>query len=155
VVDVGYTGETLRGDFIALWTAQRLPIKSILLVTHNIEEAVFMCDRILILSSNPGRIAAEIVVPLARPRNRLATAFRDVVDDTYIRMAAGQPPAVDGGQGTELCVRRQRQSLFRIMARQAPACRVSPPRLAQKFARRTGNAPSLHLYACPQRLQIY
>ncbi len=88
------TGETLRSDFIELWTAKHLAIKSILLVTHNIEEAVFMCDRILILSSNPGRIAAEIVVPLPRPRERLATAFRDVVDDIYSRMTAGPAPAV-------------------------------------------------------------
>ncbi len=94
------TAETLRSDFIDLWTAGRLPIKSILLVTHNIEEAVFMCDRILILSSNPGRIAAELVVPLPRPRERLATAFRDVVDDIYSRMTAGPAPAV-GNQPPE------------------------------------------------------
>ncbi len=92
------TGENLRSDFIALWTARQLPIKSVLLVTHNIEEAVFMCDRILILSSNPGRIAAEIVVPLARPRNRLDTAFRDVAEDIYSRMTAGPPPAVGDRQ---------------------------------------------------------
>jgi NitT/TauT family transport system ATP-binding protein len=89
------TAETLRSDFIDLWTAGRLPIKSILLVTHNIEEAVFMCDRILILSSNPGRIAVEIVVPLPRPRHRLSAEFRDVVDDIYGRMTAGPAPTVD------------------------------------------------------------
>src|SRR5271163_3757819 len=77
-----------------LWTARHLPIKSILLVTHNIEEAVFMCDRILILASNPGHSAAEIVVLLPHPRDRLATAFRDVVDDIYSRMTAGPAPAV-------------------------------------------------------------
>ncbi|HET6607839.1 MAG TPA: nitrate/sulfonate/bicarbonate ABC transporter ATP-binding protein [Rhodopila sp.] len=88
------TAETLRSDFIELWTAKHLAIKSILLVTHNIEEAVFMCDRILILSSNPGRIAAEVVVPLPRPRVRLAPAFRDVVDDIYGRMTAGPAPTV-------------------------------------------------------------
>ncbi len=92
------TGETLRSEFMELWTARHLPIKSVLLVTHNIEEAVFMCDRILILSSNPGRIAAEIVVPLARPRNRIATAFRDVVDDIYSRMTAGPAPAIGNKQ---------------------------------------------------------
>ncbi len=86
------TGETLRSDFIELWTAKHLAIKSVLLVTHNIEEAVFMCDRILILSSNPGRIAAELAVELPRPRERLATAFRDVVDDIYSRMTAGPAP---------------------------------------------------------------
>ena len=87
------TGETLRSDFIELWTAKHLGIKSVLLVTHNIEEAVFMCDRVLILSSNPGRVAAEIVVSLARPRDRLAQAFREVVDDLYGRMTAGPAPA--------------------------------------------------------------
>lgn len=94
------TGETLRRDFIALWTAHRLPIKAILLVTHNIEEAVFMCDRILIMSSNPGRIAAEIVIPLPRPRHRLDAGFRDIVDDIYSRMTAGPAPAV-GTQASE------------------------------------------------------
>src|SRR5579863_10203282 len=55
--------DTLRTDFLDLWIDRRTPIKSVLLVTHNIEEAVFMCDRILLFSSNPGRVAAEIRVP--------------------------------------------------------------------------------------------
>jgi len=65
------TAETLRTDFLDLWIAGQLPIKCMLLVTHNIEEAVLLCDRILILSSNPGRIAADIPVALGYPRNRL------------------------------------------------------------------------------------
>ncbi len=77
------TAETLRTDFLDLWTEGQLPIKAVLLVTHNIEEAVLMCDRILVLSSNPGRIAADIPVPLRHPRNRLDRAFRDIVDDIY------------------------------------------------------------------------
>jgi len=77
------TAETLRTDFLDLWTEHQLPTKSVLLVTHNIEEAVLMCDRILVLSSNPGRIAAEIPVPLAHPRNRLDGAFRGIVDEIY------------------------------------------------------------------------
>ncbi len=87
------TGETLRGDFIELWVAGRLPTKAVLLVTHNIEEAVFMCDRILILSSNPGRVAAEVTIPLPRPRQRLSSTFRDIVDDIYSRMTAGPVPS--------------------------------------------------------------
>ena len=87
------TGETLRSDFIDLWMEERLPIKSVLLVTHNIEEAVFMADRILILASNPGRVAAVLDVPLARPRQRLSSEFRDLVDDIYERMTAGPPPS--------------------------------------------------------------
>jgi NitT/TauT family transport system ATP-binding protein len=88
------TAETLRTDFLDLWTERRLPIKSVLLVTHNIEEAVFMCDRMLVFSSNPGRIAAEITVPFPHPRNRMDKAFREMVDDVYAKMTAR--PALAG-----------------------------------------------------------
>ena len=80
------TAETLRTDLLDLWVEGRMPIKSILMVTHNIEEAVLMCDRIVILSSNPGRIAAEIKVNLPHPRNRLDPAFRQLVDQIYATM---------------------------------------------------------------------
>src|ERR1700722_451226 len=72
------TAETLRTDFLDLWQEKKLPIKSVLLVTHNIEEAVLMCNRILVFSSNPGRVAAEIKVTFPPPRNRLDTAFRQM-----------------------------------------------------------------------------
>ena len=92
------TAETLRTDFLDLWSENKLPIQSVLLVTHNIEEAVFMCDRILVFSSNPGRVAAEIKVPFKHPRNRLDPRFRHLVDDIYARMTvrqqAGKPAAV-------------------------------------------------------------
>jgi NitT/TauT family transport system ATP-binding protein len=80
------TAETLRTDLIDLWTDGRLPIKSVLMVTHNIEEAVLMCDRILVFSSNPGRVATEIKVDFPHPRNRLDPAFRQLVDSIYGRM---------------------------------------------------------------------
>ncbi len=80
------TAETLRTDLIDLWTEGKLPLKSILMVTHNIEEAVLMCDRILVFSSNPGRVASEMTVPFAHPRNRLDPAFRQLVDDIYAVM---------------------------------------------------------------------
>ena len=80
------TAETLRTDLLDLWNQKQLPIKSILIVTHNIEEAVFMCDRIMVLSSNPGRVVAEIKVPFAHPRNRLDPTFRKMVDDIYALM---------------------------------------------------------------------
>ncbi|MEA2781242.1 MAG: NitT/TauT family transport system ATP-binding protein [Rhodospirillaceae bacterium] len=85
------TAETLRTDLIELWTEERLPIRSVLMVTHNIEEAVLMCDRILIMADNPGRIAAEFVVDIPQPRNRLAPRFRALVDDVYARMTARAP----------------------------------------------------------------
>ncbi len=77
------TAETLRTDFLDLWGAHQLATKAVLMVTHNIEEAVLMCDRILVLGANPGRIVAEIKVPLPQPRNRLDTAFHEIVDEIY------------------------------------------------------------------------
>ena len=85
------TAETLRTDLLDLWMEQKLPIKSILMVTHNIEEAVLMCDRILVFSSNPGRVAAEIRVDILHPRNRQDPHFRAMVDDIYGRMTARKP----------------------------------------------------------------
>ncbi len=80
------TAETLRTDLIDLWSEGKLPIKSMLMVTHNIEEAVLMCDRILVFSSNPGRVASELTVRFPHPRNRQASAFRQMVDDIYALM---------------------------------------------------------------------
>ena len=85
------TAETLRTDLIDLWIEGRLPIKSILMVTHNIEEAVLMCDRIMIFSSNPGRVAAETRIDLSHPRSRVDPIFRLVVDEVYARMTQRQP----------------------------------------------------------------
>ena len=85
------TAETLRTDLIDLWMDGKLPVKSVLMVTHNIEEAVLMCDRILVFSSNPGRVAHELKVPFAHPRNRLDPAFRQMVDDIYGIMTRRKP----------------------------------------------------------------
>jgi NitT/TauT family transport system ATP-binding protein len=80
------TAETLRTDLLDLWQDGRIPIKSILMVTHNIEEAVLMSDRILVLSSNPGRIASEIPNNIPHPRDRLDPPFRAMVDSIYALM---------------------------------------------------------------------
>jgi len=90
------TAETLRTDLLDLWTEKRLPTKAVLLVTHNIEEAVFMADRILVFSSNPGRVAAEIKVPFPHPRNRLDPTFRQMVDEIYAKMTARPAPDSKG-----------------------------------------------------------
>src|SRR6202165_5791411 len=82
------TAETLRTDFLDLWSEGRLPIKGVILVTHNIEEAVLMCDRILVFSTNPGRILSEIKVSLPQPRNRLDPTFRELVERIYVEMTA-------------------------------------------------------------------
>lgn len=90
------TAETLRTDLLDLWSEGRMPIDAILMVTHNIEEAVLMCDRIVIFGSNPGRVIGEIRVGLPQPRNRLDPAFRALVEDIYARMTARAAPARDG-----------------------------------------------------------
>jgi NitT/TauT family transport system ATP-binding protein len=82
------TAETLRTDFLDLWAEGRMPIKGVILVTHNIEEAVLMCDRILVFGSNPGRILSEIKVALPQPRNRLDPSFREMVERIYVEMTA-------------------------------------------------------------------
>jgi NitT/TauT family transport system ATP-binding protein len=104
------TAETLRTDLIDLWMDGKLPVKSILMVTHNIEEAVLLCDRILVFSSNPGRVASELKVPFPHPRNRLAPDFRQMVDDIYALMTRRTPkpaaavptPAAEAGFATPL-----------------------------------------------------
>ncbi|HXX52568.1 MAG TPA: nitrate/sulfonate/bicarbonate ABC transporter ATP-binding protein [Xanthobacteraceae bacterium] len=102
------TAETLRTDFLDLWIERQLPTKSVLLVTHNVEEAVLMCDRVLLLSSNPGRIAAEIPIPLQHPRNRLEDEFHCVVEEIYSVLTArtiasiGALKQVHGGLGQPL-----------------------------------------------------
>jgi NitT/TauT family transport system ATP-binding protein len=77
------TAETLRTDLIDLWSEGKLPVRAVLMVTHNIEEAVLMCDRILVFAASPGRVASELRVPFPHPRNRLDPAFRQLVDDIY------------------------------------------------------------------------
>jgi NitT/TauT family transport system ATP-binding protein len=96
------TAETLRTDFLDLWGEGKLPIKGVIIVTHNIEEAVLMCDRILLFSTNPGRIIREIAVDLKQPRNRLDPLFRDLVEKIYVAMTARtpKPPRIGAAPGT-------------------------------------------------------
>jgi NitT/TauT family transport system ATP-binding protein len=91
------TAETLRTDLLDLWSEGRMPISSMLLVTHNIEEAVLMSDRILVFASNPGRVVAEIPVKLPQPRSRLDPAFRELVDSIYATMTARPAGRVNQG----------------------------------------------------------
>jgi NitT/TauT family transport system ATP-binding protein len=93
------TAETLRTDFLDLWGDDKLPIKGVILVTHNIEEAVLMCDRIVLFSRNPGHIVSEIKVDLPQPRNRLDVRFRDLVEDVYVAMTS-QPSDTSRRGGT-------------------------------------------------------
>jgi NitT/TauT family transport system ATP-binding protein len=92
------TAETLRTDFLDLWSEGRMPIKGVILVTHNIEEAVLMCDRVLVFGSNPGRILSELKVTLPQPRNRLDPSFRELVERIYVEMTARPAGAAAAGR---------------------------------------------------------
>ena len=77
------TAENLRNELLNLWAGDRFPTKAILIVTHNIEEAVQMADRIIVLGTNPGRIRTEVVNDLPRPRDRRTAQFEAMVDHIY------------------------------------------------------------------------
>lgn len=91
------TAETLRGDLLDLWTERRIPTKGIVMVSHNIEEAVEVADRILIFSSDPGRIRADVPVGLPRPRVTENAGFRQIVDQVYTLLTT--EPGRDGRRG--------------------------------------------------------
>jgi NitT/TauT family transport system ATP-binding protein len=80
------TSENLRGELLELWEGQRFPTKTMIMVTHNIEEAVLLADRLLVLGSNPGRIRADMRNPLPRPRRRRTPEFEELVDQIYRMM---------------------------------------------------------------------
>jgi NitT/TauT family transport system ATP-binding protein len=77
------TGERLREDILGLWESKQIPTKAILIVSHNIEEAVMMADRVLIFASNPGRVRAELPIALARPREVESGEVRALIDEVY------------------------------------------------------------------------
>ncbi|CCE74257.1 nitrate/sulfonate/bicarbonate ABC transporter ATP-binding protein [Clavibacter nebraskensis] len=77
------TSENLRGEIASLWAQPGFPTRSICIVTHNIEEAVLLADRVLVLGSNPGRVKAEVPITLPRPRDRRSPTFEAAVDALY------------------------------------------------------------------------
>jgi NitT/TauT family transport system ATP-binding protein len=83
------TAENLRSELLELWQNKTIPTKSIFIVTHNIEEAVLLADRIIVLGRNPGRVRTDFKVGLAHPRDRKAQAFTQLVD--YIYKVLTQP----------------------------------------------------------------
>ena len=93
------SAEALRGELLELWTTGKIPTKAILMVTHNIEEAVLMGDRIVVMEKDPGRVIAEVPVPLPHPRHRKSGECQALVDQTY-GLLAGQTKAEPEELGT-------------------------------------------------------
>jgi NitT/TauT family transport system ATP-binding protein len=77
------TAETLRGELLELWLEKKIPTRAIFIVTHNIEEAVILADRIIVLGRNPAHIHAQFTVELPHPRDRKDPRFEDLVDLIY------------------------------------------------------------------------
>jgi NitT/TauT family transport system ATP-binding protein len=86
------TAENLRNELMTLWTGNEFPTRAICLVTHNIEEAILLADRVIVLSSNPGHVLAELHVDLERPRDRRSPSFEALVDNVY-GLLTGTGPA--------------------------------------------------------------
>ena len=84
------TGERLRDDILELWEEEQISTKAILVVSHNIQEAIMMADRVLIFASDPGRVKYEMRIDLPRPRDADSSDVRQLVDEIYAVMTAGR-----------------------------------------------------------------
>jgi len=93
------SADALRGELIELWQNKTLPTKAVLMVTHNIEEAVLMADRIVVMAKDPGRIVAEIEVTLRHPRSRKDIAFQAQVDKVYAAVTGKTKAEPQAGEG--------------------------------------------------------
>lgn len=108
------TAENLRNEVLKMRSGDQRSIKSVLIVTHNIEEAVQMADRVVVLGSHPGYFIADVPVTLPRPRDRHSAQFEAMVDTLYA-ILTGQsrdggpriPPTSARPPGTASCMARQ------------------------------------------------
>ncbi|MFD1906685.1 hypothetical protein ACFSQ7_25850 [Paenibacillus rhizoplanae] len=77
------TAENLKRDLLELWTEQQIPTKCIIMVTHSIEEAVYMSDRAIVLSRDPARVISDIPIALPHWRDKQEPQFTSLVDRIY------------------------------------------------------------------------
>ena len=78
-----FTAQSLREEILRLWSSGKLSLKSIIMVTHNIEEAIYLSDRVIVLSTHPGRVIGDIHIPMTRPRDRDSVEFTRLYDKIY------------------------------------------------------------------------
>jgi NitT/TauT family transport system ATP-binding protein len=115
------TAENLRSELLELWAKKTMPTKAVFLVTHNIEEAVLLADRIVVLGRNPGHIRTDFRVQLAQPRDRKSEPFTQLVD--YIYKVLTRPdvvPAEAPEQQAEPRPRDQRQMHYQMLPHARP-----------------------------------
>ncbi|MDP9044408.1 MAG: nitrate/sulfonate/bicarbonate ABC transporter ATP-binding protein [Pseudomonadota bacterium] len=135
------TGERLREDILELWTSRDIPTKAILVVSHNIEEAVLMADRVLIFASDPGRVRFQLSVQLPRPRNPESPEVRQLIDEIYALMTVGrasrgrateEPAALQLGERLPEADVGRMEGLLELLAGDTFAGRADLPRLAEE-----------------------
>ena len=102
------TAETLRGELMELWLGKKIPTRAIFIVTHNIEEAVILADRIIVLGRNPAHIHAEFSVNMPYPRDRKDARFTELVDLIYKALTQQEHPEIvaAGARGTGAAPRK-------------------------------------------------
>jgi NitT/TauT family transport system ATP-binding protein len=114
------TAENLRSELLELWTKKTMPTKAVFLVTHNIEEAVLLADRIIVLGRNPGHIRTDFRVQIAQPRDRKSEAFTQLVDYIYKVLTRPDVPAEQAPDPTGKKVRDQRQMKYQMLPHARP-----------------------------------
>jgi len=113
------TAENLRSELLELWANKTMPTKAVFLVTHNIEEAVLLADRIIVLGRNPGHIRTDFRVELAQPRDRKSEPFTQLVD--YIYKVLTQPDVAPAQAPDQKApVRDQRQMKYQMLPHARP-----------------------------------
>jgi NitT/TauT family transport system ATP-binding protein len=116
------TAENLRSELLELWANKTMPTKAVFLVTHNIEEAVLLADRIIVLGRNPGHIRTDFKVQLAQPRDRKSEPFTQLVDYIYKVLTKPDvaPAEAPDHQHPETRVRDQRQMHYQMLPHARP-----------------------------------
>ena len=112
------TAENLRSELLELWAKKTMPTKSVFIVTHNIEEAVLLADRIIVLGRNPGHIRTDFRVQILQPRDRKAEAFTQLVD--FIYKVLTRPDVAPAEAPTGPRVRDQRQMKYQMLPHARP-----------------------------------
>ena len=115
------TAENLRSELLELWSKKTMPTKAVFLVTHNIEEAVLLADRIIVLGRNPGHIRTDFRVEILHPRDRKSPAFTQLVDYIYkVLTRPEEAPAEVPDQQAGRRVRDQRQMKYQMLPHARP-----------------------------------
>jgi NitT/TauT family transport system ATP-binding protein len=112
------TAENLRSELLELWAKKTMPTRCVFMVTHNIEEAVLLADRIIVLGRNPGHIRTDFRVQIPQPRDRKAETFTQLVD--FIYKVLTRPDVAPAEAPTGPRVRDQRQMKYQMLPHARP-----------------------------------